>query len=61
MKNFVKVTSNESGDWHILEINGKEWVSGHEISIDDWIGLLSEHLDCLIERKCISDEEMENR
>ena len=61
MKKFVKLTSNESGDWQILEIDGVEWASGHSISDIDWLGLLSEHFDCQIERTSISDEEMELR
>ncbi len=61
MEQFVKLTTNKSGDWHILEINGKVWASGHNISENDWLGLLSEHFDCFIERTHISDEEMELR
>ena len=61
MDNFVKLTSCESGDWYILEINGTKWAAGHSISDNDWLGLLSVHFDCLIERVCISDEEMESR
>lgn len=61
MERFVKLTTCESGDWQILEIDGVEWASGHSISAHDWLGLLSEHLDCQIECKCISDEEMEAR
>ena len=61
MDNFVKLITCESGDWMILEINGVEWASGHRINENDWLGLLSEHLNCQIERACISDEEMELR
>lgn len=57
----IKLTTCESGDWQILEINGTSWASGHSISEDDWLGLLSEHFDCMIERENISDEEMELR
>lgn len=57
----VKLITCESGDWQILEINGREWASGHSISEDDWLGLISEHFDCQIERACISDWEMELR
>lgn len=60
MDNFVKLITCESGDWQILEINGTRWASGHSISDHDWLGLLSEHFDCLIERTCVSDEEMES-
>ena len=58
MEQFVKLITCESGDWEILEINGTRWASGHSISDNDWLGLLSEHFDCLIERTCVSDEEM---
>lgn len=61
MEHFVKLTVSESGDWQILEIDGVEWASGHSISAHDWLGLLSEHLDCQIEYQTISDEEMEIR
>ena len=61
MEQFVKLTTSESGDWQILEINGTEWASGHSISDVDWLGLLSEHFNCQIESACISDEEMELR
>lgn len=61
MEHFVKLTNCESGDWQILEIDGKVWASGHSIPDYDWLGLLSEHLDCMIECTCISDEEMELR
>ena len=61
MDDFVKVINCESGDWQILEVNGVEWASGHQITEHDWLGLLSEHFDCMIECICISDEEMEAR
>ena len=61
MEQHIKLTTCESGDWQILEVNGTEWVSGHSISEDDWLDLLSEHFDCKIETECISDEEMESR
>lgn len=61
MENIITLTTSQSGDWKILEINGTEWVSGHNISDVDWLGLLSEHFDCQIEAICISDEEMEAR
>ena len=61
MENIITLTTSESGDWQILEINGTEWASGHSISDVDWLGLLSEHFDCQIEAICISDEEMEAR
>lgn len=61
MDKFVKLTTSESGDWQILEVNGTVWASGHSISENDWLGLISEHFDGMIERKTISDEEMESR
>ena len=61
MEKFVKLTTCESGDWQILEVDGVEWASGHSILEVDWLGLLSEHFDCQIEMECISDEEMELR
>lgn len=58
---FVKLTTSESGDWQILEVDGVEWASGHSISENDWLGLISEHFDGMIERATISDEEIEAR
>lgn len=61
MGQHIKLTTCESGDWQILEVNGTVWASGHSISEHTWLGLLSEHFDCQIECDCISDEEMELR
>lgn len=61
MSKFVKLTTCESGDWQILEIDGVEWASGHSILDTDWLGLISEHFDGMIECACISDEEMAER
>lgn len=61
MSKFVKLTNCESGDWQILEVDGVVWASGHSISEHDWLGLISEHFDGMIECTCISDEEMEVR
>ena len=57
----VKLINCESGDWQILEVNGTEWASGHNISDVDWLGLLSDHFNCMVECEYISDEEMEVR
>lgn len=35
MEKFVKLTTSESGDWQILEVNGIEWASDHRISEND--------------------------
>lgn len=61
MKKFVKLTTSESGDWQILEVNGVEWASGHTISEIDWLGLISEHFDGMVESAVIPDEDMETR
>lgn len=61
MDTVVKVINCESGDWQILEVNGVEWASRQRLTEHDWIGLLSEHFDCMIECQCISDEDMECR
>ena len=61
MSKFVKLTTCESGDWQILEVDGVELASGHSIPEHDWLFLLSEHFDCMIEMITISDEEMETR
>ena len=58
---FVKLTTSESGDWQILTVDGVECASGHSISEVDWLGLISEHFDGMIERVTVSDEEMEVR
>lgn len=61
MSKLVKLITSESGDWQILEVNGVEWASGHTISEIDWLGLISEHFDGMIERTVIPDEDMETR
>ena len=61
MQKFVKLTTCESGDWQILEINGQEFFSGHNIPSYNWLELLRKHFGCNIETECISDEEMELR
>lgn len=61
MEQFIKLTTCESGDWNILEINGTEFASGHSISEYYWLELLRKHFGCNIEVNCISDEEMESR
>lgn len=61
-KPCIKLTTNESGDWKILEadIGGDFCRDGHSISHYDWIDLLN-YLGYEVEMKTISDEEMENR
>lgn len=58
MDKFVKLTVSASGDWQILEVDGVKWASGHSISAIDWLGLISEHFNGLVELQTISDEEM---
>lgn len=55
----IKVTTNESCDWTILEYDGCYEASGHSLSNRDWIKLL-EYLGYEVEQVQISDEEMEN-
>lgn len=57
----VKLITCESGDWNIVEVDGKEFVGGHTISDHDWLGILAECFDADIEVVCISDDEMEMR
>lgn len=56
-KDKIILTTNESGDWAILEYKDFK-LEGHQISDEDWIELLN-LLDYEIEEKEISDEEME--
>lgn len=59
-KPYIKLTTCESGDWEILEVDlGEDFeASGHSLCSDDWIELLA-LLGFDVEEKCISDEEME--
>lgn len=59
---YIKLTTNESGDWSILEVDCGETFhrSGHSISKWDWIELL-EALGYTVETESITDEEMEER
>ena len=61
MKKSVRLTTSESGDWQILEVDGVEWASGHTIPDTDWLGLISEHFDGMVESTVIPDEDMETR
>ena len=56
-KDKIILTTNESGDWAILEYKDFK-LEGHQIREYDWIDLL-EYLGYKIEDKEISDEEME--
>lgn len=56
-KDKIILTTNESGDWAILEYKDFK-LEGHKIREYDWIDLL-EYLGYKIEDKEISDEEME--
>lgn len=57
----VKVITCESGDWTIVEVDGKEVANGHSISNHDWVDILNEDLGIEAIEECISDEEMEMR
>jgi hypothetical protein len=54
----ITLTTNESGDWSILSVNGKEFASGHIITKHDWIDLIR-YIGCNIEYVMLSDEELE--
>lgn len=56
--NKIKLTTNESGDYAILEYRDFK-IEGHCITGCDWMDLLK-HLGYETEFKEISDEEMEN-
>lgn len=56
-KDKIILTTNESGDWAILEYKDFK-LEGHQIREYDWIDLL-EYLGYKIEDKEISDKEME--
>ena len=56
-KEKIKLTTNESGDWAILQYEDFER-EGHVITESDWIDLLK-YLEYEVEEKEISDEEME--
>ena len=57
----IKITTCDSGDWTIIEIDGKEVASGHSIPTYDWMEILQEHFGVNVTEECISDEEMEER
>ena len=57
----IKITTCDSGDWTIVEIDGKEVASGHGISAYGWTEILQEHFGVNVTEECISDEEMEER
>ena len=55
----IKITTCDSGDWTIIEIDGKEVASGHSISTYDWVEIVEEYFGINVAEECISDEEME--
>lgn len=56
-KNTIKFTTNESGDFAILQY--KDFTRmGHQIEDNDWMDFLK-HLGYTVEHEEISDEEME--
>jgi hypothetical protein len=59
---YITLTTNESGDWSVLEVDCGETFSrsGHSMSKWDWIELLAV-LGYKVECEIITDEEMENR
>ena len=57
----IKITTCDSGDWTIIEIDGKEVASGHSISTYDWVEIVEEYFGINVTEECISDEEMETR
>lgn len=59
-KPYIELITCESGDWSALRINcGDDFnYEGHSIPDDVWIDLLKE-LGFEVERKWVSDEEME--
>ena len=58
MKDTVSLTTNESGDWEVLSLNGEVYAEGHDISTDTWIDLIHDlgHKGIIEE---VTDEEME--
>lgn len=56
----IKLTTCESGDGEILELDGEIIASSHNINNYDWIELLNK-LGYEVEEEEISDEEMEER
>ena len=59
-KPYIKLTTCESGDWEILEVDCGEnyFRSCHSLSNKDWINLL-DLLGYKVEEVEMSDEEME--
>lgn len=55
----VELTTNESGDWSILEVNGEIVHSGHSVPDHIWLELISEYFKATVIETEISDEEME--
>ena len=55
--NKVKITTNESGDWEIVQYEDFE-IGNHRLDIEDWIEFLR-YLGYVVVHKEVSDEEME--
>jgi len=56
----IEIINNESGDWSVLLVDGREFASGHSISKWDWIDMIKSVFGVKVESKEISDEDMEN-
>ena len=59
-KPLIELINCEGGDWSVLRVNyGEDFeYEGHSIPDHEWINLLN-MLGFKVERKCISDEDME--
>lgn len=55
--NTVKITTNESGDWGIVQYEDFE-ICNHRLNIEDWIEFLR-YLGYAVDYKEVSDEEIE--
>lgn len=62
-KPLIQYIACDSGDWAVLRIKtdeGDTEYSGHDISYYTWLEVIRDYLNCNIDIKCISDEDMEN-
>lgn len=58
MNHKVRLTTCDSGDWNVLEVDGEFFAAGHTFSEYDWLDLLN-LVGIQAIRIQISDKEME--
>lgn len=57
LMNEINVTTNKSGDWTTIYLNGDVYAEGHPISVKTWLELIFE-LGNKVHYKKVPDDDM---